>query len=97
MYPEKWFYEDWNLDEEMIFGLSDSGYSNEKFGFAWLSYFEYHSRPENPDQWYILLIHGYTSHKIMEFAEFTEQYNILLYCLFSYIIHLLQLLDIRIF
>lgn len=92
-----WFREQ-NLPDNWHFAVSKNGWTDRHIGLKWLQgCFEPYTRPQDANQKRLLLLDGHNSHLSIEFAEFAEQNNMILFCFPPHTTHLLQPLDVSIF
>jgi len=93
--------EDWYtrtaVPDNFLIGLSDSGYSNDRFALKWLYHFEAFSSKRQVGAWRLLILDGHESHTTREFITFCDEHQIILFCLPSHCTHLLQPLDVVVF
>lgn len=82
--------------DDAVFGISDSGWSDNKHGFQWLGT---HFDPQTITSHHhrLLIIDGHSSHLSVEFVEFCLNYDIHLLCLPSHSTHLQQPRDVGLF
>lgn len=64
------FYQD--LKDEVLVGLSDTGYANNELNWAYIQHFERQSAKSRKGAHRILLCDGYLSHLTQEVLEFCE-------------------------
>lgn len=92
---ERWF--DNNLSDETQIGVTKSGYINDEHALKWIKHFERHTRPENLEEYRLLICDNYGSHTFFEFLEFANQHRIIVIGLPPHTSHLLQPLDVVLF
>jgi len=93
--------EDWvtktNLDDNILIGLSETGYSNDRLALDWLKHFDKFTSKRQIGSHRLLLLDGYGSHCTKQFLDFCDKKNIIPFCLPSHTTHLLQPLDVVVF
>ena len=78
--------------------LSKNGWTNNKLCIEWIEEcFESAIRSHLFGQYYLLIVDGHASHLSTEFIKFTQANKIICFYIPSYLIYLLQTLDIGIF
>ena len=80
-----------------ILGSQAVGYLNNNLAFKWIQHFNKYSAIRQQGIHRLLLLNGYSSHLIIEFAEYYKQRNIYLFAIPAYISHFLQPLNIILF
>ena len=85
------------LSDNVVLGVSDTGYANDHLSLDWLRHFEEHTRQQASSAYRLLILDGYGSHHTYDFIEYAESKNIVLFGLPPYLTHLLQPLDVVIF
>ena len=83
------------------FGYSPNGYIDHELLFLWLRDI-FHPATESkiankPNAWRLLIYDGHESHLNLDVLEFCYQHKILVFCLPSHSMHILQPLDVCIF
>jgi DDE superfamily endonuclease len=68
------FYQD--LGDDILVGLSDTGYANDELTFTYIQHFERQSRLSQKGAHRTLLCDGYKSHLTAEVLEFCEFWKI---------------------
>jgi hypothetical protein len=89
------FYRD--LGDDILVGLSDTGYTNDELTFTYIQHFERQSRLSQKGAHRILLYDGYKSHLIAEVLEFCEFWKIHVFAFPPHATHFLQPLDVVLF
>ena len=92
----KWALEN-DLEDEVVFSTSESGYSNDVLAFHWLTHFDTYSEKTRKGTYRLLILDGYGSHLTYEFFLFAKTNNIILFKLPPHSTHLTQPLDVGIF
>lgn len=87
---------DYETRDNAVFGISDSGWSNDKHGFQWLS-IHFEPQTKTPHHHQLLIIDRHLSHLSVKFLEFCLNYNIHLLSLPLHSTHILQPLDVGLF
>ena len=90
-----WFIN--NLNPHVIVITSEIGFDNNWISLQWIKYFERYSRREQVDSRRLLLMNSYKSHDTYEFLKYYEKHNIISLLFPSYIIYLLQSLNVCVF
>ena len=78
-------------------GVSDTGWTTNSHGIAWLRHFNQHTRTRTIGSRRLLLIDGHESHCSLEFQDFCKEANIITLCMPPHSSHLLQPLDVGCF
>ncbi|KAI1005532.1 hypothetical protein K3495_g2679 [Podosphaera aphanis] len=60
---EKFFDND--LDDGVLFAMTESGYTNDMRSFEWVKHFDKHTKPSHPGEWRMLVIDGVMVRNIM--------------------------------
>lgn len=89
------FYQD--LKDEVLIGLSDTGYANDELTYAYIQHFERQSRRTRRGAHRILLCDGYKSHLTQELLKFCEFWSIHIFAFPPHATHFLQPLDVVLF
>jgi hypothetical protein len=89
------FYND--LKGEVLIGLSNSGYSNNKLAYEYIRHFDRQSQRFQRGAYRILLCDGYKSHFTREILKFCEGRLIHIFALPPHTSHILQPLDVVLF
>ena len=92
----KWCQEN-DLDEEVLIGTSETGYSNDDLAIDWLHHFIHHTRNKRIGARLPLIIDGFGSHATIPFFELATANNIILFRLPAHSTHLTQPLDVGVF
>ncbi|SMY20851.1 unnamed protein product [Zymoseptoria tritici ST99CH_1A5] len=83
--------------DKAFLAITDNGWSDKDNGMAWLQHFNATSPPSAPGRWRLLIMDGHSTHKDLEFINYSLANRIQLICLPSHSTHLLQPLDVGIF
>ncbi len=75
---EKWAEEN-DLDEDILFATSPTGYSNDELALQWLENFEIQSRKSQVGVWRLLILDRYRSHLNYKFYEYAQKHGIELF------------------
>ena len=78
-------------------GVSESGYSNDHLSFIWLQHFNRLTKPENSNEYRMLILDGYDSRFTVQFVRYCELHRIILFQLPPHTSHFLQPLDVTVF
>ena len=89
------WYED--LPYDWAIGVSDSGWTNNELGVAWLRHFIKHTAHRKVGVYQMLIIDGHESHISDEFQDICDENKIIAICMPSHASHLLQPLDVGCF
>jgi DDE superfamily endonuclease/Tc5 transposase DNA-binding domain len=97
--PGKRYLEGWypDLDDNVLVGVSDTGYTNDELSFKWIKHFHRHSKKTQVGAHRILTCDGYGSHITREILEFCEKKQIHIFYLPPYTSYILQPLDVVLF
>lgn len=96
LHQERW-YSTTELENDVLIGLSESGYSNDELSMQWLRHFERFSVKRQKGTCRLLLFDGYGSHATKEFITFCDNHRIIPFCLPPHTTHFLQPLDVVVF
>jgi hypothetical protein len=91
---ERFYYD---LQGEVLVGLSDTGYSNDELSFEYMKHFERQSRRSRVGAHRILICDGYKSHFTQELLTFCEFHLIHVFTLPPHTSYILQPLDVVLF
>jgi hypothetical protein len=86
-----------DLDGDILFARSDTGYSNDKLDVRYLEHFNYFTESKSKGKYRMLIFNGYSSHLTQEFIDFCWLYHIRPFQLPLHTTHLLQPLDVGVF
>jgi len=81
----------------VLFGVSESGYSNDQLALQYIRHFDANTKPRNSDSYRILIMDGHGSHLTIEFVEYCHSHKIIPFLLPPHLTHILQPLDIGVF
>jgi len=97
--PGKTHMEPWyeNLDDDVLVGVSDTGYTNDELSYEYILHFNRQSKKTQVGAHRILLCDGYGSYITREILEFCETKLIHMFCLRPHTSHILQPLDVMLF
>jgi hypothetical protein len=93
-HQKQWFsaYKDAHI------ALSDKGWTDNELGYEWISRcYEPQTRPDNENEWRMLIVDGHASHVTTKAIKFCLNHKIVLLCLPPHTTHILQPLDVGIF
>ncbi len=65
------------VDEDWLFGITESGYSNDELNYEWIQHFDRYSAKRQHGAFRLLLIDSYTSHTTYEFVQYCNEHNII--------------------
>lgn len=94
LFMEKWYQ---GLEDDVLVGLSETGYINDQLALHWIQHFEAESKKTQQGLYRLLICDGFDSHCTKEFIEFCDSHRIILYCLPPHTSHFLQPLDVNVF
>ena len=78
--------------------VSPKGWTDQELGLKWLERdFELNTRPQNPQEFRLLILDGHNSHCTYPFIKFSAEHRILIICLPSHTTHALQPCDVGVF
>ena len=86
-----------DLDDNVLFGMLKSGYTNDQLSFKWIKHFDKQTKDSKEGKYKMLIIDRYSSHLTYKFVNYCWAYNIVPFLLPAYTTHLLQPLDISVF
>jgi DDE superfamily endonuclease len=97
--PAKCHLECWykDLGDDVLVGVSESGYTNDELSYEYIRHFHRHSRKTQVGAYRILLCDGYNSYITREVLKFCEDKLIHMFCLPAYTSYILQPLDVVLF
>ena len=75
---EHWFNSD--VQDETLFAVSDSSYTNDELTLEWLVHFERCSEICQSGIWRLLICEGYGSHCTYEFLDYCNRHKIIPLC-----------------
>ncbi|RKF64365.1 hypothetical protein GcM3_133033 [Golovinomyces cichoracearum] len=88
---EKYFKN--GLHVGVLMAATESGYTNNWLSFKCLEHWEENSRPDDPEEWQLLIMDGHCSHLTYEFIGHCWKHKVLPFLLPPHSIYLLQPLD----
>src|SRR6266480_3516204 len=94
---KRWFAELPPELDNLLVGMSDSGYSNDTLFFQWLQHWEHFTRISRRGKYRMLLLDGYDSHLTYSALKFCEQQKVVIVLLPPHTSHFLQPLDVSVF
>jgi hypothetical protein len=86
-----------NIDSNILFAQSSTGYSNNKLGLVYLKYFNRFTELSTKGKYCILIFDSYRSYIIQLFIDYCWEYQIQPFLLPAHNIYLLQPLDVGVF
>jgi DDE superfamily endonuclease len=86
-----------DLDGDILFTRSESGYSNDKLGVRYLEHFNYFTESKSISKYRMLIFDGHGSHLTQEFLDYCWLHHIRPFQLPPHTTHLLQPLDVGVF
>ncbi|KID82360.1 transposase, partial [Metarhizium majus ARSEF 297] len=87
------FYRVPELHDDTAIGVSQTGFTNDELTLEWIK----HTVGKRTGQYRLLIIDGHGSHHTMEFIQYAEDHDIILFGLPPYLTHILQPLDVVVF
>ena len=90
------YFKNNDLDSDITFARSESGYLNDKLGVRYLKHFNYWASKSTGKYW-MLIFDGHGSHLTQEFLDYCWLHHIRPFQLPLYTTHLLQPLDVGVF
>ena len=94
---KRWFTELPPELDNLLVGMSNSGYSNDMLFFQWLQHWEHFTRISRRGKYRMLLLDGYDSHLTYSALKFCEQQKVVVVLLPPHTSHFLQPLDVSVF
>lgn len=85
------------VENSVLYGLSESGYSNAELALEWIKHFDRFTTPRQRGLYRLLLFDGHDSHTTFEFINFCDKRKIIPFALPPHSTHFLQPLDITLF
>ena len=90
--------EDWKMENEAFFAVSDNGWSSDSLGLHWLRHVFHRSTVGKAgNRRRLLIVDGHSSHVNMRFINLADELRILLLILPPHSTHRLQPLDVSLF
>ncbi|KID81257.1 transposase [Metarhizium guizhouense ARSEF 977] len=80
-----------------VIGVSQTGFTNDELSLEWIKHFDKHTVDKRTGQYRLLIIDGHGSHHTVEFIQYAEDHDIVLFGLPPYLTHILQPLDVVVF
>jgi DDE superfamily endonuclease len=90
MFPE-------GLQNNVLMGVSDTGYNNDDLSLAWLHHYDDHTKNRRQGFWRLLIFDGFGSHLLIDFIQYCWDNHIIPLVLPPHATHLMQPLDVVIF
>jgi hypothetical protein len=91
----KYFEND--MDDDILFACSNTGFTNDKLTFVWLKHFDKFTKNRTKGQYRILIFDGYGLHITQDFIHYCWENYIRPFQLPAHTIHLTQPLDVGVF
>jgi hypothetical protein len=91
------FYRIPELHDDTAIGVSQTGFTNDELSLEWIKHFDKHTAEKRTGQYRLLIIDGHGSHHTVEFIQYAEDHDIILFGLPPYLTHILQPLDVVVF
>lgn len=90
--------QDFETTHTCYFGASETGWTNNEFGLAWLQHvFDKETKAQASRGWRLLILDGHGSHVNMKFVDYCDKNRILLALFPAHSTHNLQPLDVSLF
>jgi len=86
-----------DLDDDVLFGISESRYTNDRLSFEWIKHFDKQTKDSKKGKYKLLIIDGHGSYLTYEFVNYCWDYDIIPFLLPAHTTHLLQPLNIGVF
>jgi hypothetical protein len=86
-----------NIDGDVLFARSDSGFSNDKLALKWLYHFDKFTAKRTKGQYRMLIFDGHGSHITQDFIDYRWKHHIRPFQFPPHSTHLLQPLDVGVF
>ena len=86
-----------DLSDGVLFGISESGYTNDRLSFEWIKHFNSQTKATKKGKYRMLIMDGHGSHLTNEFINYCWAEDIVPFLLPAHTTHLLQPLDIGVF
>ena len=86
-----------SIDDNILFGISEIGYTNVKLSMEWLWHFDKQTASQRKGKYRMLVFDGHRSHLTDEFTYYCWEHYIIPFQLSAHSTHLLQPLDIGVF
>jgi hypothetical protein len=94
-YHQSQWYEGQALPSNWVITLSDSGWTNDELGLAWLKeVFDKHTKSRTIGRYRLLMMDGHGSHVTAEFDQYCFDNSIILLCMLPHSTYILQPLDV---
>ena len=94
-YLRKYFKND--MDDNILFSRSESGFVNDKLTLKWLKHFDLYTKNRMKGRYRMLIFDGSGSHITQDFLEYCWENHIRPFQLLPHSTHLLQPLDVGAF
>ena len=86
-----------NIDSDILWARSDSGFTNDKLTLSWLKHFNQFTENRTVGRYRMLIFDGFGSHDTQDFIDFCQEHRIRPFQLIPHLTHLIQPLDISVF
>lgn len=83
-----------SLEDETLFTTSESGFSNDELGLAYIKHFDRQTKKQTKGEWRLLLLDGHGSHRTQEVISYAESQKILMFSFPPHATHFMQPLDV---
>lgn len=88
VHQAKWYKEP-KVPDDMVIGVSESGYTNDHLCLDWLKHFDHYTKNKTTGAYRLLIIDGYGSHHIEEFIDYCIENKIVPFGLPPHLSHIL--------
>ncbi len=96
LHMDSWFTNT-KITDSYVFGVSDTGYSNNELSYDWLQHFQVASARRQKGTHRLLLFDGNASHCTYEFVQYCDQHQVVVFCLPPHATHFFQPLNVVLF
>ena len=86
-----------DLNENIVFECSQSGFANDEIAVDWLQHFIKHVRLRALRGWVLLIMNGFGSHATIQLLKLATANNVILFALPPHTTHFTQPLDVGVF
>lgn len=83
-----------SLEDETLLATSESGFSNDQLGLAYIKHFVRQTRASRTGKWILLMIDNHGSHCTREVLSYAEANNVILFSFPPHATHFMQPLDV---
>lgn len=83
-----------SLEDETLLTTSESGFSNDELGLAYIKHFDRQTKEQTKGEWRLLLLDEHGSHRTQEVINYAESQKIILFSFPPHATHFMQPLDV---